>query len=494
MLDQLRQVSGYTFYLVAISLVGLFLLVLGLLQAPFFTPRLHLALFLLLAAAAQVATTSSSVSDQAGITYTVGAAVAAAAIPFFGPLAAVLIVAVDNVSVWLIKRRNEQTWKKSGRQLAFNTGMHSIAIFVSGTLLLWLLDIPFLAHNLLGMFFAWLVVAVVYEEINLWLLIGILRLQLGPELNPWEVWREDRWASVIDILVTGIGGAVLAYALAEFGTSGLLVFFLPILLSAFAFQVYVRNMRAHMDNLESIVAERTQALETLNREKDAFLAVLTHDMKSPLNTIGLTADLLHEKPQILIKRPRLMEIILSSQQTLVDMVSNILDLEKLEAKGSIPLNKKELILQDVIQAAVEATTIQAENKQIALQFLPWETPVSVRGDEQQLLRVLANLLSNSIKYSREQGTVEVVLQANGERATIHVQDSGYGIPADELPYIFDRFRRVKKHEQLSAGTGLGLAISKAIVEAHDGQIVATSEEGAGSCFSVTLPQIAEISV
>lgn len=480
-----RQGQGYTFYLTVISLAGLLLIAWGVVQIPGFTPPIHFVLLLLLAATAQVATTSASVSEQAGITYTVGTAVAMATVPFFGPAAAVLVVAVDNLSLWLIKRQNAQTWKKNGRQLAFNTGMHSIAIFVAGNVLLLLLS--WLGSNGVGTAVSWLLAALIYEEINLWLLIGVLRLQHGASLNPWEVWREDRWASVIDVLVTGIGGGVLAYALTRFNTPGLLVFFLPILLSALAFQIYVRNMKAHMDNLETIVADRTSALETLNREKDAFLALLTHDMKSPLNTIGLTADLLNSYPHFLQERPHLIQLILRSQQTLEDMVSSILDLEKLQAGGVIPLHKTLFNLADLVQAAHAVVQIQAQNKETVLQMEPVQEAAVILGDPKQLERVFVNLLSNAIKYSPNGSSITLSVGKQEGKAAVQIRDNGYGIPAEELPFIFERFRRVQKHAGISSGTGLGLAIAKAIVEAHDGQITVRSEEDSGTTFWVTLP-------
>lgn len=489
MADKETRIAPYAIYLACVSLIGLVPILLGFWQIPSYDPILNWILLIVLSAASQVATASVSVSEDAGITYAVGPAVTMAIVPFFGPAAATVGVVFFNLSLFLLKPLDEQTWKKSRSQLAFNIGMHSIAVFAAGTVLISLQN-ALGAATFLAIALPWLVAAIVYEEINLWLLIGILRLQHGAELNVWEVWREDRWASVIDILVTGIGGGLLAFAVESFDWLGIFIFFLPILLSIIAFRAYVRNMKAHMDNLESIVAERTRELETLNREKDAFLAVLTHDMKSPLNTIGLTADLLSNNPTMLSQKPRLMQLISRSQKTLVDMVNNILDLEKLEADGSISIQKERLNLGLVAGTAVDVVQVQAENKQIRLNFSSCLTPVWVEGDAKQLERVLMNLLSNSIKYSPEGGNVEIGLQKSQETmATIMIEDKGYGIPADELPYIFDRFRRVKKHEQLSTGTGLGLAISKAIVEAHGGEIIVVSEEGVGSRFSILLPTI-----
>ncbi|MEM7113896.1 MAG: HAMP domain-containing sensor histidine kinase [Chloroflexota bacterium] len=484
-----KRIAPYVVYLTFISIIGLMPILWGLWQIPLYDPILNWVLLIVLSATSQVATASVSVSEDAGITYAVGPAVSMAIVPFFGAAAAAVGVVFVNLSLFLLKPLDEQTWKKSRSQLAFNIGMHSIAIFLAGTALLYVKSLVG-TESFLAMALPWLVAGIVYEEINLWLLIGILRLQHGPELNVWQVWREDRWASVIEILVTGIGGGLLAFAVESFDSLGIIIFFLPILLSIFAFRAYVRNMKSHMDNLENIVAERTKELETLNREKDTFLAVLTHDMKSPLNTIGLTADLLNSNPEILPHKPNLMRLILRSQQTLVEMVNNILDLEKLQADGSIPLQKEPIDLGMVINTTIDVAQIQATNKQISLNYEHCSKPIFTQGDAKQLERVLLNLLSNSIKYSPEGSKIDVSLKSEKPSvAAIVIEDRGYGIPADELPHIFDRFRRVKKHEQLSTGTGLGLAISKAIVEAHNGEIRVVSEEGVGSRFSVELPII-----
>jgi signal transduction histidine kinase len=97
------------------------------------------------------------------------------------------------------------------------------------------------------------------------------------------------------------------------------------------------------------------------------------------------------------------------------------------------------------------------------------------------------LISNALKYTPESGLVSVKTEANGRFAVFEVKDNGYGIPADELPYIFDRYSRVKGHRHLAIGTGLGLAIVKSLIEAHEGEISVASEENVGSTFTFKLP-------
>lgn len=251
-----------------------------------------------LAVVSEILNASVRISDQVGITIGIGSAIAIAIVPFFGPMAAVLIIAAANFGIWFFKTRDETTWKKSWTQLLFNIGMQTIAIFLAG----WVLQTMrawFVPNSVSGAIASWLIAALVNDQVNLWLLIVILRLQHGQRAKPLNILRDNLWAMPINILTISVGGGLLAFSGQNFGVVGILVFFLPIILSSYAFQLYVRQMQAHMDNLEQIVAnrtielqKRTEELNLLVTEKDAFLAVLTHDMKSPLTSIGLYAELL----------------------------------------------------------------------------------------------------------------------------------------------------------------------------------------------------------
>lgn len=483
----------YLIYLILISLLGVLPAAWGFLHFSSYEHLNILVLLIALAAISSLATTTATVSDEVSITYEIADAVAIAAVPLFGIGGAGIIIIIGNLAVWLLKPTHQATWKKSWSQLAFNIGMQGISITVAGLALL-------LCRSALGtdliwvQILSWLLAAFVYIEVNTWLLIGILRLQHGHSIAPWQLWKEDRWATQISILTMGVGGGILAYAIQRFDWVGVVIFFLPIVLSAYAFRLYVRQMQSHLDNLENIVAERTSELAErtdelaeLDRQKDAFLAVLTHDMITPLTSIQMYTELIQDDPACAAEDPELVTAMLQSQKTVFELVKNILDLEKLKSGGSISSQKVPCELTEIVANSVEIVRAEALRKDITLVLEPMAQQIMITADRHQIQRIMLNLIANAVKYTPSGGTVYVNVKSNGEQVKAAIRDTGYGIAPEDLPLIFDRFRRVGESKDKSVGTGLGLAITQALVEEHDGEIMVTSEVGKGSTFTVVLP-------
>ncbi len=477
---------AYQTYLLAVCTIGGLLVLWALYDAITYPQLLNFGLLALLSAVSAYTSTSISVGSKGGITYHVGSAVALAAVPFYGISAFVLLIAVYNFFLWLFKPRDEVTWKKSWSQLGFNIGMHAIAAVISGA--------SFKATQLLlgdqtiaGTWLPWPIAAIVLDEVNLWLLIGILRLQHGPGFDSLAVWREERWASQLSMLVMMAGGAILSIAIAQHGRLGIIIFFLPTALSAYAFRLYVHRMQLQMDNLEKIVAERTRDLAEVNRQKDAFLAVLTHDMMTPLTSIQLCAEELQDEPEAAVQNPYLAKVLIRSQKTLFNLVRNILDLEKLRSGRVIAIQRTTCDLMQLIIGVTEIIQPEVQAKNIKLTYHTSEDPMWFDVDRQQMERVLLNLASNAVKYTPTNGTIHIETKRDGADVVVEVVDTGYGIPAEELPFIFERFRRVEQLKDKAIGTGLGLAITKALVEEHGGTICVSSVEGKGSNFVVRVP-------
>jgi signal transduction histidine kinase len=291
-----------------------------------------------------------------------------------------------------------------------------------------------------------------------------------------------------------VGGGLLAFSVRAFGALGIVGFFLPIALSAYAYRYIVWNAKKQMGELEELVALRTQALADANdelanlqKEKDSFLAVLTHDMRTPLTSIQGYATILGSQRVEDDQQMQMGRIILRNGETLLDIVNNMLEIEQMKAGMPVTLERSQFDLARLAERTVEAIQSQAMEKDINLQCHVTEPPVLIDGDEKKIERVLLNLTSNAIKYTQREGCVEIAVQMNGRYAILEVSDNGYGIPADEVDHIFDSYRRVKDHQHIALGTGLGLAIVKSLVEAHEGKIDVVSEVDKGSTFTVKLP-------
>lgn len=462
-------------YLILVSLLGVSIVIPGVVQFESYESRLVLVLVLALAGVAELATTSVHVNKKSSITFSVSTAVSISVLPFYGPFVAAVATAVPSLFIWVFKPKDRVIWKRSLPQLFFNLGMHSISMFIAGTIFT-LLRQQYNEDIILSNTVPWIIAAIINDQLNFWLLMGMLRLQIGPSVAPLTVWKEMRWAMPVNIVTSGIGGGVLAYAIANYNWIGVAIFFLPIVLSAYAFRLYVRQMQAHMNNLETIIQERT-------RERDAFLTVLTHDMKSPLTSIGLYVNLLKKHPEVLQNKPQMVDSIIRSHSTLTRIVNDIQDLKRLEM-GNIALNTELVDLAAVVEIVVERLRPFAVQKYIEMSFHS-QAALPVYADAYQIERVVENIVSNAVKYTPENGKVYITIHAD-RQATIVVQDSGNGIHADDLPNIFDQFYRCQSTEQ-AVGTGLGLAIVKALVEAHKGTVDVTSVVGEGSTFTVTLP-------
>ncbi len=451
--------------------------------------KITLLLLLLIAIAAQ-STMTYMVGGRFGVS--VSGAMSYAVVGLYDPITGGAVAAIAEIGLWVVNLRSGQrVWKAELERLGVNAGMQAISICLAGVAF-------YVTNSLLGgdtilaRTVPWLVGAVVGDQVNFWLLAMIIFLAHG--IKPLEMWHDNRWAVPMNVTVMTVGGGLVYTAVSLFGLLGLAIFVLPIILSAYSFRVTVNNAKKQMDNLEDLVVLRTQALaeandelERLNKEKDQFLAVLTHDMRTPLTSIKGYGSILRDRELSREQQVQIANVVLRSQETLLEIVNNILDLEKMTSGAGLELDLSEFDLALLAKSTAETVQAQALEKQISLKFDPVPTPILITADEKKIERVLTNLISNAIKYTPKEGSVEVVVSANGRYALVEIADSGYGIPEDELPYIFDRYSRVKGHQNLAIGTGLGLAIVKNLVEAHLGFISVDSEVDKGSTFAVRLP-------
>lgn len=239
--------------------------------------------------------------------------------------------------------------------------------------------------------------------------------------------------------------------------------------------------------LEQEQTAREQA-ETANRIKDEFLAVLSHELRSPLNPILGWSKLLQTQKLDEQKTRQALATIERNAHLQTQLIEDLLDVSRI-LRGKLVLNMAPVSLSSVIEAALETVRLAAEAKGIQIQKAFNLDVDQVVGDTARLQQVIWNLLSNAVKFTPSKGTVEIRLAQLNHDAQIQVSDTGKGITPEFLPYVFDYFRQEDgTTTRKFGGLGLGLAIVRHITELHGGTVWAESPgEGLGATFTVQLP-------
>ncbi len=226
----------------------------------------------------------------------------------------------------------------------------------------------------------------------------------------------------------------------------------------------------------------------LDRLKDEFIATVSHELRTPLTSMMGFLEMLREGEagELTEEQERFLAIVYRSSERLQRLVGDLLFVGRLDATG-LELDLKPVGLHEIAREAVESHAALARSR--GLELVAELAPVPpLRGDSERLSQLVGNLVSNALKFTAGGGRVSVRTFVDGAAAVIEVEDTGIGIPTQELPQVFERFfRSSTAREQAIPGTGLGLVISKAIAEAHAGAISVRSEPGHGTCFRVELP-------
>ena len=276
--------------------------------------------------------------------------------------------------------------------------------------------------------------------------------------------------------------------LLETGRTGMAELRLPDGRTAQASLVSVTTEYGEPVGLAAILRDIT-LLKDLDQMKTDFVNTVSHDLKSPIMAISMTAELLLKaapggEPAY---RERC-ERILRSAGHMTELVTDLLDLGKIEAglEGAGEAVDLVPLIAEVVKG--QAAPMEAKRIEVAVEAPPAARVLGVRP---RLAQVFTNLIGNALKYSGAGGRVRVTVEAEpaaGQPVRIRVSDNGIGIPARDLPHVFDKFYRVKSDATAGiSGTGLGLAITRSIVEAHAGRLGVESREGEGSTFWVELP-------
>ncbi len=272
------------------------------------------------------------------------------------------------------------------------------------------------------------------------------------------------------------------------------------------------ELRQHHNNLENLVAERTQALaganvelrdaayraaeanqeaQFANRTKSEFLAKMSHELRTPLNSIiGFSEMMIDDtKDPPGAKRARRLEKVHRNSKNLLELINDILDISKIEA-DRLTLDCGEVDVSAVIRECAELIRPLVKNDRVELRWRVDEAAVGEFpwiGDAIRLRQIITNLLSNAAKFT-ESGHIELRAKTDAGSLVIEVEDTGIGIAEDHLSTVFGEFEQVDSSSTRRAGgTGLGLSICRKLCDLMDGQVIASSTLGAGSCFTVILP-------
>ena len=259
-----------------------------------------------------------------------------------------------------------------------------------------------------------------------------------------------------------------------------------------AFAVHVQSVGTEPKRGVLIRANEITELQRLGRARRDFVANISHELRTPVTSLQLLLDTITEEA---LDDKAFVLSLLGKMHLQIDLLhqltDELMDLALIES-GQAPIKLIEIHAEELVKDAAEALRPQAELKGVRLSTALVSDSV-VLADPQAIRKVLGNLVHNAIKFSSAGGQVEIRVSPSGENVQFSVSDTGIGIPAVDLPRVFERFYKVDRARARGAdglrGTGLGLAIAKHIVGAHGGNIWAESVEGKGSTFFFTLPLV-----
>lgn len=253
--------------------------------------------------------------------------------------------------------------------------------------------------------------------------------------------------------------------------------------------VELSRLNKAISEQKAVVERQKEKLEALDEVKSRFFTNISHEFRTPLTVISGMVDQIREKPELWLERGT--KMVKQNTLSLLDLVNQILDLRKLEANEM----KVHMVNGNVVKYLrylAESHQSFAASKGLHLHFLSDEEEIKMDYDPDKMLRIVTNLLSNSIKFTPEGGNVylrvEQLNMDNNQVLRIQVQDTGVGIPEGDLPHIFGRFYQVDDSStRKSEGTGIGLALTKELVNLLRGEIKIKSTLGKGSTFNIELP-------
>lgn len=239
--------------------------------------------------------------------------------------------------------------------------------------------------------------------------------------------------------------------------------------------------------LDRVFHKMANNLRDTERRKQDFVAMITHDLRTPLTsmrtiTATLAEDALARNDAADCERVKVLE---RSLERMINLVNDLLDIDKIEA-GLLLLDCQPTKFDEVLEQAIESVRHLAQQRDIKIQSTALDARAEI--DSKRMGQILVNLVANAVKYSHRGASVVVEAKADNDKITVKIIDSGRGIAAEHLDQIFDRFKQVEKTDStVRGGSGLGLSITKSLVELHHGTIGVNSSPGKGSTFWFEIP-------
>ncbi len=222
--------------------------------------------------------------------------------------------------------------------------------------------------------------------------------------------------------------------------------------------------------------------------KTQFVSQASHDLRTPLTAIKGSLDnlLMGIAGALTEKQHKVMLRATKSVDRLTNLINDVLDLNRIET-GRVVLDKSDIPFKTLVESIVNENHPAADQKNIQLTFDSSAGDYTIHIDGGKIERVVGELISNAIKYTSDNGKVDVSLKADDQHVYLSVHDSGIGMTAEECEKIWERFYRTSASQKFAKGSGLGLSIAKELVELHEGSLSLSSEQGIGTMFTLILP-------
>jgi signal transduction histidine kinase len=259
----------------------------------------------------------------------------------------------------------------------------------------------------------------------------------------------------------------------------------------FGYRLAVKpTRRDEFGRLAASYERMAKQLAELDKLKAEFVSIASHELKTPINVILGYLQVMQEGVygELTPKQAEILRTLESQAQSLARLSKQLLDVSRFEAGGG-SIVPRPIELRAFLVELEAGFRVLAQQRGIGL-HVTWsdDAPHEVMWDADRMSEVLGNLLSNAIKFTASAGHVGLAAERQDDSVTIEVRDTGAGIPANQLPHIFEKFYQADNQDSASQkGTGLGLAIAKEIVEAHGGTLTCESEPGVGTTFTINLP-------